>query len=602
MKSYQQLFAELKRRHVFKVAAIYGATSFVVLQLADILLPALGLPEWTITFMVAILVLAFPVALIIAWAFEMTPDGVKRTDAPEPGEIEAIVSAPLSQRWPAGLLAVLGVAALLGSGWWIGRRTAPASGIESTGATAADVNLAMTAAAEDSRPAIAVLPFADMSAGGDQEYFCDGMSEEILNTLAKIRELRVAGRTSAFAYKGQNEDLRRIGSELGVDHLLEGSVRKEGDRLRITAQLVDAGDGSHLWSETYDRTMDDVFAIQTEIAQAIAAELRVPLGLDAGDLVNPTADLEAYDLYLAGRARMRERYGSLKEAVRLFEAAIARDSTWAPAWAGLAEALELTGWYQTVWDDPPDDVQAMNVISDGFWARSEQAARRALELDPDNASAHVALGSVLRNRHEWGAAEAAYRKALAGDPDNPEAFQQYADMLLQMGRIREGLAAAERAVLADPAPIRIYWHSQALEDDDRIREAKKVIGAGLVQFPAYGDLRDGTVRLYAMYGGDVSEVPVSRALADSLATFVREFREGAFGESRDSGLDRPLAWMAAGMPDSALARFSAFATDNDASPALMWIPAFDGLRQKPEYLETLRLLNLEGAVPQRTPR
>ena len=180
-----------------------------------------------------------------------------------------------------------------------------------------------------------------MSPEGDQEYFSDGMTEEILNTLAKIQELRVAARTSAFAFKGTTSRPAQRRATARRRYLVEGSVRKAGDQLRITAQLIDASNGSHLWSDTYDRTLDDVFAIQTEIAEAIAEQLRVPLGLEGDEPRHPTADLEAYDLYLAGRAQMRQRGDGLREAIRLFEAAIARDSGWAPAWAALAEAHEI---------------------------------------------------------------------------------------------------------------------------------------------------------------------------------------------------------------------------------------------------------------------
>jgi TolB-like protein len=406
LKSHQQFFAELKRRHVFRVAWLYGIVAFGVLQAADLALPRLGLPDWTVTFMLAIVLLLFPVALMLAWAFEVTPEGMRKTEAPEPGEIEAIVAAPASKRWASGILALLGVLALVGSTWWLARRTAPGVEADARAVAGAGVQFAMSDA-DDERPSLAVLPFADMSPESDQAYFSDGITEEILNTLAKVRELKVAARTSAFAFKGRQLDLRAVGDSLGVEYLIEGSVRKSGDRLRITAQLIDAADGSHLWSESYDRTMDDVFAIQSEIAQAIAGELRVPLGLDdPNDLVTPTADLEAYDLYLSARARLRERGTAVTEAVRLFEAAVARDSSWAPAWAGLAEATEISVWYPETWGEtmpaaPLDDRDRWMTGLRERLGPAEAAARRALALDPKNASAHVALGSVYRDRRNW---------------------------------------------------------------------------------------------------------------------------------------------------------------------------------------------------------
>ena len=361
-------------------------------------------------------------------------------------------------------MALVGVAALVGGAWWVGRQSAPAAGPEASGGEA---RLAFVDLAEDERPSIAVMPFADMSPEQDQEYFGDGMTEEILNTLIRIKDLRVSGRTSTFAYKGQDKDLREIGSELGVRYIVEGSVRKSGDRLRITAQLIDAADGTHLWGDQYDRPMDDVFKIQTEIAEAIANELRVPLGLGEDErLVTPTADLDAYDLYLAGRSKMRERGPSLLEAAELFKAAIARDSTWAPAWAGLAKVEEIRIWYASA---QPEGMTPAEFTPMALEA-AERAARRALELDPRNSSALVALGSVQRNRAEWEASEATYLRALETDPDNPEAHQQYGDLLLNVGRIAEGVRALDRAAALDRAPIRFEMLGFGLFTDGRPEE------------------------------------------------------------------------------------------------------------------------------------
>ncbi|MEE8487941.1 MAG: hypothetical protein V3S56_07210, partial [Gemmatimonadota bacterium] len=382
MKSYQQFFAELKRRKVFKVAAVYGATAFVLLQVADLLKEGLNLPTTFIPFITAVMLLGFPLALILAWAFEVTPDGVRKTDAPRPGEIERIVEAPIGKRWPAGLMALAGVGALVTGAWWVGRQTASEATDTAATTKSADTRFALTDAANDTRPSLAVLPFVNMSAEKEQEYFSDGITEEILNTLARVREIKVVARTSAFAFRGRNLDMRAIGDSLGVEYLIEGSVRKAGNQLRITAQLIDVEDGTHLWSDQYDRAMDDVFAIQTEIAQAIAEALKVPLGLnDASDLVRPTADLEAYDLYLAGRARLKERGPSLNEAIRLFEAAIARDSSWAPAWAGLAEAKELISWYTNAWGIGPVPYEDIHTGFVPLQEASEAAAHEALRLD-----------------------------------------------------------------------------------------------------------------------------------------------------------------------------------------------------------------------------
>ena len=605
MRSYQEFFAELKRRNVFKVAGIYGFVSFGVIQAADVMLPRLGLPDWTVTFMVAVVVLAFPVALLLAWAFDLTPEGLRRTDAPAPGEIESIMAAPASQRWPAGLMALLGIGLIVASTWWIARRTAPDASAGSSG-TPAEVQLASA----DARPSLAVLPFADMSPEGDQEYFSDGITEEILNTLAGIRELKVAARTSAFAFKGQQMDMRAVGDSLGVAYLIEGSVRKAGDQLRITAQLIDAADGSHLWSDQYNEelTAANVFSIQSQIAEAIAAALRVPLGLDdASALVTPTGDLEAYDLYLAARGRMRERGSSLPEAIRLFEAAIARDSNWAPAWAGLAEAREVIGWYPEAWDITPRTRAERRA---GFDARQEgaaQAARRALELDPDNASAHVALGSVHRNRSQWAESESEYQRAFELDPENPEAHLQYGQLLMDVGRLTEAIEVLQRAIALDPgvvvsrkvlAAARLMagqYEATLVEldvaDPDRL---------GINNLERWAD---ATAKIALGRFDEIVTLPTILAFEmhrpEEVARATESLRAGRIDEIPDE-LMAPQILMAFGREDAAAElMLEQFRIDPILNIGLHWMPLFDPIREHPAFLTMMREANLEGVEPDR---
>ncbi len=285
--AYQKWFAEMKRRKVFRVIAAYGAVAFVILEAASIVFPAIPLPAWTMSLVVWMAILGLPIAVVLAWAFEMTPEGVRRTEDAAQDEIGLIVSAPARARWPSGLLALGGIV-LLGIGFYGGRRSSMRSSREvqpPPAAQAGEPGPTSTALDADRRPAIAVLSFSDMSPEQDQEYFSDGVSEEILQALSKVRDLRVAARSSAFTYKGRDMDPRQIGQELGVLYLLDGSVRKDGDQIRISAELVNASDGFSLWSETYDRRLQNVFEIQREIAEAIAEELRVPLGLSREALV-----------------------------------------------------------------------------------------------------------------------------------------------------------------------------------------------------------------------------------------------------------------------------------------------------------------------------
>ena len=603
MKSYQQFFAEMKRRKVFKVAAVYGATAFVLLQVADILQEGLRLPESFIPFITAVTLLGFPLALIVAWAFELTPEGMKRTDEATAGEIEDIISLPLSERWPAGLAALIGLAAMLGGAWWVGTRTGPFAG-DANESPAPSARLAYADLADDPRPSIAVLPFVNMSADPEQEYFSDGITEEVLNVLAKLPDLRVAARTSAFAFKGQHVDLRAVGDSLGVRYLIEGSVRKAGNELRITAQLIDAADGSHLWSDSYDRTLDNVF-------EAIAAELRVPLGMDnAAGLVTPTADLEAYDLYLAGRSRLRERGDNVTEAIRLLEAAIARDSSWAPAWAALAEATEIRLWYlrTETFGNPGQD------LIDTELSAAERAARKALALDPGQASAYVALGNVLRDRFDWPGAEAAYEEALALDPDNAEAHQQLAEMLGAIGRASDAVRSAARATALDPAPIRLNILGWTLSLDDRYEEAIVAYERGILLDPDVdlqnlrynlGILHFDNRRYDEAYDAWASIPGVKDQLDqggwDQYVAWLEGGSFDAFPDSLKTTL-APEALIHLGELDRAANRLpNPPGGDWIGSLYRMWSPVFDTIREHPALKEYLAAHGLAGVEAQRTP-
>ncbi len=623
-QGYQRFFAELKRRRVFRVMAVYGATAFVLLQVADLLAQGMGLSDQVLRITTFLVLIGFPIAIVLAWAFDSTPEGMKRTEDATPEEIAEILAQTASRRWMPGLLALAGVGLLFG-GWWMGRQTAAVA--DSTGESgSADVRLAFADPTDDSRPSIAVLPFVNMSADEEQEYFSDGMTEEVINTLVGISDLRVAGRTSAFAYKGENRDLREIGAELGVDYLVEGSVRKADDRLRITAQLIDSSDGTHLWSEQYDKALVDVFAIQSEIAQAIAEALTIPLGLeDSSDLVTPTGDLKAYDLYLAGRTHMRQRGLGLVEAKRLFEAAIDRDSAWAPSWAALAEVLEIRVWYTEALGAASSDTEAIaQTLND-----AEEAAGRALALDPENSSAFVALGSVQRDRGEWAESEAHYLRALSMDPDLAEAYMQYAELLLIRGRVAEAVIAADRAAALDPTPVRFFVLGSALVMDDRREEAVAVFRLG-----AERDIEASRPGLWANVGGELLVVgmtdeartayeraaeagsrldfygvdPPDAAPTPPAQSQITEFVEAvAVGEPARVPLGMrhallPVHWMMLGEPDSAI---SVLVRVSDSGPPgnvawELWSPVMDSLRQDERLLALIESRDLEDARLVRT--
>ena len=418
----RSFFAELKRRNVYKVAVAYAVVGWLVMQVSATIVPALHLPDEITTAVVVVVLVGFPVALIIAWAFEMTPQGMKRTEDVGPNEV---IPQWSGRKFAALIIVVaMGAAALLTYQLFRSKTRSPPPYV----AQPANV---------PSR-SIAVLPFVNMSSDKENEYFVDGLTEEILNRLAQISALRVPGRTSSFAFKGKNTDLRQVGTELGVAHVLEGSVRKSGDRLRITSQLIRTSDGFHLWSQTFDRKLDDVFAIQEEIARAIADALSAPLGLT--EPVNPqrqTKDMDAYDKFLQARALLAQRSPeNLRRAIELLTAAVDRDPGFASGWAALAQAHALSSYYLK---DIPEPLKA-----------AEEAARKAFALDDSIAMAHSALADVLRDRRDWLAAEREYARALKLSPGEAETHNQYAQMLMKVGRIDPALEHALRACELEP--------------------------------------------------------------------------------------------------------------------------------------------------------
>jgi len=605
---YQRFFAELKRRRVFRVMAVYGTVAFVLLQLADIAFEPLGLPESAMTLLIVLALAGFPIAVGLAWAFDFTSEGVRKTEDAAPGELTQILDAPASARWPAGLLALAGVAALVFGAWFVGKQAGAPESLDAVATAAAPtgVDLAYAELSEDSRPSIAVLPFKDMSQAGDQEYFSDGMTEEILNVLAKIPDLRVAARTTAFAYKDQDPDLREVGQDLGVRYILEGSVRKAGDDLRITAQLIDTSDNFHVWSDSYDRQLDNVFEIQSEIAEAIAGALRVPLGVDeTSELVIPTGDMNAYDLYLEGRARVRDRGAeNIAAAITLFEAAIARDSAWAPAWAGLAIARSLEPYYQLGRSMPATDAR----VWDTAFAAAERSALRALELDPDNASARVALATVFRDRWQWDEAEAEFRKALATDPDNVEAHQQYAELLSAVGRGTEALNSSARALALDRSAIRLASHANVALNNGRVDEAIELSREGIEKDPDYNVILldyvlgkaylqtgryDEAERLSESRGGQRDPGPAIAALRTNDPGLLDDFDEPVF---------KALGLMLMGRPDLAVEEFDEdFLDPPFMGRADLFAPVFDPIRDDQRIQAILAQMGLEGVQPVRAP-
>ncbi len=359
-------FAELKRRNVFRVAIGYAITAWLLLQVVDLVLDNIHAPDWVMQVFMLALAIGFPLAIFLAWAFEVTPEGVKRESEVDRS---TSITSQTGRKLDRAIIVVLAVAVV----FLLYRQV----GID-------EVEQPVTIAAppaEASHNSVAVLPFVNMSADPDNEYFSDGIAEEILNVLARIPELKVAARTSAFAFKGSNINISDIARELKVNNVLEGSVRKSGNQVRVTAQLIKADDGYHLWSQTYDRELDNIFAVQDEIAMSIADAMKVTLDIDTGESGNltGTTSTAAYDAYLRGMNQWHLRTGeALYNAIELFEEAIAIDPEFRQGPRGTRSDL----WHLTDYTETP--------FREGF-AKAGVAARKALALDPQSVEAATAL-------------------------------------------------------------------------------------------------------------------------------------------------------------------------------------------------------------------
>lgn len=452
VSGYQKFFAELKRRKVFRVAAVYGAVAFVVLQVADILVPALHLPESFTTGIALVSILGFPIAVVLAWAFDSTPSGIHRTDAATTGELEAIIAQPAVSRWPSGLLALVGITALVAGGWLALSSRSDSSPAEAVGSGATSVAPAVDAAggaagveAEASGPpSIAVLPFDNMSRDPETLPFTDGLHDDLLTQLSKIGSLKVISRTSVQEYRDSPKSIPEIGDELGVSYVLEGGVQRAGDQFRLNVQLIDAESEGHLWAEQYtgDLTVAGMFAIQTEIATQIADALQAQLTADQQESLArvPTQNLEAYEAYRSGLEAIRESYTerNFRTADRFADQALALDSTFAEAWAIKSAAASSLYWF--FFDR-----------SDSLTTAALDHAERALRLEPGLPEGHWALGSYYYRVHlDYDHALEELERALEGMPGEIELHTTAASVLRRQGNFERAIERFMEAAELDP--------------------------------------------------------------------------------------------------------------------------------------------------------
>jgi TolB-like protein/Tfp pilus assembly protein PilF len=574
--------------------------AWLLIQVTTQTFPFFDIPNWAVRLVVLLLALGFPLALIFAWAFELTPEGIKRTEDVAP-------SHSITRRTGRKLTALVAAIAMLAAALFVfGKfKRGGASGAESP---------AQNALLRLNEKSIAVLPFVNMSSDKENEYFVDGLTEEILNRLAQISALKVPGRTSSFVFKEKTTDLRQVGTALGVAHVLEGSVRKAGERLRITAQLVRTSDGYHLWSQAYDRKLDDVFAIQEEIARAIADALAVQLKLGSnGKSERPTQDMAAYGNYLEARALITQRdTDNLGRAIALLEEAVQRDPRFAKAWAALAQARALGFYYL--------DVPANESLEGG-----ESAARKALALDESLGTAHCVLANVLRDRDDWLAAEAEYRRALELAAGEAETHNQYAQMLLKVGRLDAALEHANRACELDPLawiPPSIVSIIQLSKGDlvqarvwlDRLEKLQGKVGGFALRLELFYALskQDAALARAALAMARSSSAAewssaadkklidvMDRALAarddrsEPPPDLVATVREMAASEAPSIVGELAAVAVFVGQPDAAFAAFAfGMRSPGGLDPLGIWTPPLQPLRRDPRFLAVLKELQM----------
>ena len=442
----ENFFSELKRRNVVRVATTYAVIAWLLLQAASILLPTFDAPPWVMKAFVAVLALGFVITVFISWAFEATPEGLKRTEDVSP-EVAAKLPKWSRRNFAIFVIAVGGIAAaLLTYQLWRGARS--------------------TSAGDAEDKSIAVLPFVDLSQAKDQEYFCDGISEEILNVLAKVDGLRVVARTSSFSFKGKNADVSEVASKLNVKNVLEGSLRREADRIRISAQLVNARDGFNLWSETYERELKDVFAVQDEITRAIVDALKIKLALAPPE--HPRQNTEAYDLYLQGLfLSNKSDEENLRKSLNLFQRALDKDPNFARAWTGVAKAW---GWLADAYVRPLE-----------AYPKTKEAASKALSLDEHDADAHAYFGDAKRYLdRDFAGDEKELKRALEIDPNSAIAHMFMSFLRSAQGELDEAVEEIEEAERLDPLSppicyVAVLWYIAADRIEDAIRAGQRSV-------------------------------------------------------------------------------------------------------------------------------
>ena len=488
------LFAELKRRNVYKVAVAYAVVGWVIAQIATQIFPFLEIPNWFVRLVIVLIAIGFPIALVIAWAFEATPEGIKRTEVAD----AMPVSAAIGHKKHAWIYVVVIAAAISVTLFFLGRYTAGNKSVAS-------------APNELTTKSIAVLPFDNLSRDPDNAYFAEGVQDEILTRLAKVADLKVISRTSTQRFKSAPSDLRDIAKQLGVMHIVEGSVQKANDQVRVNVQLINAMSDAHLWADTYDRKLTDIFSVESEIAKTIADTLQAKLSGSEKQMMAapPTSNTEAYELYHKGRSLWEKRSGdNIPKAIAYYEQAIERDPNYALAYAGLAKAYILLPFYA-----------GANRLDAG--SKAKDAALKALQLDPNLAEAHAALGKVLFFREiDLAGAMREYKRAIELNPNDATAHHWFGnDSLAALGRFDEAIAEGKRAIELDPLSTVINVDlGETFYYAHRYDEAERQMRKGLEIDPTsfYAHYNLGIVlQLKGDLSGAIAEYEKAKQLGDN---------------------------------------------------------------------------------------
>ena len=469
MSEKPSFFTELKRRNVYKVAVAYAVVAWLLVQAASILFPTFEAPPWVMKVFVAVLVLGFPIALAFSWAFEITPAGIKR-------EEDVPSNEPITRRTGRKIVGLTIVAALLAAALLAFQLWRAKSALNANPSV-------VPAVAAAAAKGIAVLPLVNTSGDPANEYFSDGLSEELIAVLAKITDLKVIGRNSSFLFKGKSDDSKTIGEKLGVAHLIEGSVRKQGDRVRIVAELINAVDGRSLWSETYDRELKDVFAVQSEIATAVADQMKVKLlgqsgRVEAASTQNPVAHNAVLqsDFYF-----QQQTADSVRKAITFLQEAVRLDPKYALAYAKLSQA-----WRQYANSFAIDDASKA-------YDEARQAAEKAVKLAPDLDEVRMTVGLLaLTPGLDFAAGEKEFRRVLQSSPNNAAAKNALTLSLLAQGRLTEAEAACREALLLDPLLTTLWYNRGRIAlGMGHYQEAEEVFRKGL-------ELQPGTSRFHGL--------------------------------------------------------------------------------------------------------